>query len=196
MAWTTPTSRTTGNLITASIWNTDLVDNLVYLKSIADQTDGYKVVRKTASESLNTSTTLQDDNELLFAVAANDVWQFDLTLYIQAASAGSTMDFKCGWSLPTSATGYWGPVGDTSSTALQFGTGQVGATVAALQAMEGSTTQSFGLHDTGVVGIKLSGVAIIASTAGNVTFRWAQNTSNANNLSVLLNSSLILHKLT
>lgn len=33
MAWTTPTSRSTGNLITASIWNTDLVDNLIYLKS-------------------------------------------------------------------------------------------------------------------------------------------------------------------
>ena len=33
MAWTNPTTRSTGNLITASIWNTDLVDNLVYLKS-------------------------------------------------------------------------------------------------------------------------------------------------------------------
>jgi len=37
MAWTTPTSRSTGTLITASIWNTDLVDNLILLKtSIAD----------------------------------------------------------------------------------------------------------------------------------------------------------------
>jgi len=33
MAWTTPTSRSTGNLITASIWNTDLVDNLNILKT-------------------------------------------------------------------------------------------------------------------------------------------------------------------
>lgn len=33
MAWTNPTTRSTGTLITASIWNVDLVDNLTYLKS-------------------------------------------------------------------------------------------------------------------------------------------------------------------
>lgn len=31
MAWTTPTTRATGDLITASIWNTDVVNNLAYL---------------------------------------------------------------------------------------------------------------------------------------------------------------------
>lgn len=33
MAWTTPTTQTSGALITASTWNTDLVDNLKYLKN-------------------------------------------------------------------------------------------------------------------------------------------------------------------
>lgn len=32
MSYTAPTTRTTGTLITASIWNTDMVDNIVYLK--------------------------------------------------------------------------------------------------------------------------------------------------------------------
>jgi hypothetical protein len=36
-AWTTPTSRSYNDLITESIWNTDLVDNLNYLKSKADR---------------------------------------------------------------------------------------------------------------------------------------------------------------
>jgi len=31
MAWTTPTTRSTGDLITAANWNTDLVDNLIHL---------------------------------------------------------------------------------------------------------------------------------------------------------------------
>jgi len=35
MAWTTPTVRSTGDLITSSIWNTDIVDNLAYLKGEA-----------------------------------------------------------------------------------------------------------------------------------------------------------------
>lgn len=33
MVWTAPTPRTTGELITASIWNTDLKDNLLLLKT-------------------------------------------------------------------------------------------------------------------------------------------------------------------
>lgn len=33
MAWTTPTTRSTNDLITASIWNTDLVNNLLALKA-------------------------------------------------------------------------------------------------------------------------------------------------------------------
>lgn len=32
MAWTTPTTRSTGDLISASNWNTDLVNNLKYLR--------------------------------------------------------------------------------------------------------------------------------------------------------------------
>lgn len=35
MAWTSPTTRTTGELITASIWNTDLTNNLLFLYTAA-----------------------------------------------------------------------------------------------------------------------------------------------------------------
>lgn len=35
MGWTTPTTRATGYLVTAANWNTDLVDNLAYLKGQA-----------------------------------------------------------------------------------------------------------------------------------------------------------------
>jgi hypothetical protein len=36
MAYTAPTVRTTGELITASIWNTDLVADIIYLKAQVD----------------------------------------------------------------------------------------------------------------------------------------------------------------
>lgn len=36
MSWTAPTVRTTGDLITASIWNTDLVADLLFLKTCFD----------------------------------------------------------------------------------------------------------------------------------------------------------------
>ncbi|MAH45845.1 hypothetical protein CMI37_08440 [Candidatus Pacearchaeota archaeon] len=40
MAWTAPTTRQPGDIITAAIWNTDLKDNLVYLKTEADKIPG------------------------------------------------------------------------------------------------------------------------------------------------------------
>lgn len=36
MAWTAPTTRVTGELITSTIWNTDLVDNLLFLGNTHD----------------------------------------------------------------------------------------------------------------------------------------------------------------
>lgn len=37
MSWTTPAVRSTGDLVTASIWNTDIKDNLRYLKGMDGQ---------------------------------------------------------------------------------------------------------------------------------------------------------------
>ena len=41
MAWTPPTTRSTGELITEGIWNTDLVNNLQYLKDKLIQSGSY-----------------------------------------------------------------------------------------------------------------------------------------------------------
>lgn len=37
MSYTPPTTRSTGDFITASIWNTDMVNNIIYLKAQADR---------------------------------------------------------------------------------------------------------------------------------------------------------------
>lgn len=57
MAWTSPTTRSTGNLITAAIWNTDVVDNLSYLKG---QTDSFTVLQivHTQTGAVATGTTV------------------------------------------------------------------------------------------------------------------------------------------
>lgn len=56
MAWTAPTTRTTGTLITASIWNTDIVDNLDALKD--PPTDLYNFDE--ASDYTTSSTSFAD----------------------------------------------------------------------------------------------------------------------------------------
>lgn len=61
--WTAPTTRATGDLITASIWNTDLGDNLVYLHG----------VKKTTSKTVSNTTTETDLLNGEITVAANQL---------------------------------------------------------------------------------------------------------------------------
>lgn len=58
MAWTTPTQRNTGDLITASIWNTDLKDNLRYLKGLdGDVTIQDDILPNTAALAVGAAAT-------------------------------------------------------------------------------------------------------------------------------------------
>lgn len=66
MAWTAPTTRSTGALISASIWNTDLVDNLAYLKN-APTFDG----AITATTSVTTPSVTNAGTLALSATGAN-----------------------------------------------------------------------------------------------------------------------------
>jgi hypothetical protein len=56
MVWTTPTARTTGELITASIWNTDLKDDLLLLKTSIG-TDGFPLWTSITKAATYTWTT-------------------------------------------------------------------------------------------------------------------------------------------
>jgi len=63
MAWTTPTIRATGYLVTAADWNTDIVDNLAYLKGEAgvDIVLEHDVVPDAGTERIGLSTKPWDE---------------------------------------------------------------------------------------------------------------------------------------
>lgn len=65
MAWTTPTTRSTDDLINASIWNTDLVDNLAWLK------DPLTDVVSLAAQLTTTSTSFADMTGVTRTVTTN-----------------------------------------------------------------------------------------------------------------------------
>lgn len=58
MGWTTPTTRISGELITASKWNQDLTDNLIFLK---DRGDAGRTIAAGVSETSVFSTTTETD---------------------------------------------------------------------------------------------------------------------------------------
>lgn len=83
MAWSSPSSKTTGTLITAAIWNQDIVDNTTLLKTPI--TDGGALRRSTVAMTTATSTYEHDIATDIIVVTAGDV-----TVALASATASST----------------------------------------------------------------------------------------------------------
>lgn len=146
--------------------------------------NGIKVVRKTATESVTSSTTLQNDDELLFAIAANENWAVLAVLMTDGATGG---DIKAGFAVPAGATGWTGVMGvGTAQTAFEnaqtnnqadpaFGTGFPAGTL-------GANNQTV---------VLLLGFVDNDSTAGNVQVQWAQVASDGTATRVFADSYLL-----
>ena len=144
---------------------------------------GLKVIRKTADETVNNSTTLQNDDELLFAVAANEVWEFHMLARI---ISHETAEFQFAFTIPTGGS-------------IKINTAdEIGALPAhqlllpddgtsALYTASMATGFEYNLH--------IWGFYIGGANAGNVQFKWAQYVATAYNTKVLTNSFIIAHKL-
>lgn len=134
-----------------------------------------RVVRKTADETISLNTTSQDDDDLFFAIAANEVWTF--TFYV-IMNSGAVGDWKYQVAVPAGATG---------SGAFRFG----------------NTGQAFGTDSPLIAGVAggvdvlhvIGGVVVNSTTAGNVQLKWAQFATDAVNTTVRVNSWLIAHQI-
>lgn len=140
------------------------------------------LVRKTSDESVTSSTTLQDDNDLLFAIAANEVWSGLAVISYEGATAG---DLSLGLNAPSGATVQIGIVGagigvstSTGDTARFASRGSVGA---------------FGLGALGAGTLMTAFVTFYvanSTTPGNVNIQWAQSASSGTATTVKAGSFL------
>jgi hypothetical protein len=135
---------------------------------------GVGTIRKTATQTVNNSVTLVDDNALKFPIEANQEIFVEAVLKLLAVSA--TSDWKFGWTGPSGATAQWGPeAGGTGQTPVLFGLfAAKGATVTSLEGIAN-------LSDTVAVGSTNSNQNLVlkgwfknGSTPGTVTLQWAQ----------------------
>lgn len=127
---------------------------------------------KTAPESVASSTALQDDDELVVPVEANTRYRFEALLVCGGSAGDIVIDFI-------------GPAGSTELWA--FGGPHSGAMFSAAQgiAIGGSN-----------FAVQAGGILLVGATAGNLTLRWAQQTSDPAATTVQEGSSLILTKQT
>ena len=114
-------------------------------------------VRKTADETVANSTVLQDDDQLLFAIGANESWTFTfMTLAIEDGIGTPGIHYAV--TAPAGATGNVSVLAGssiTSSVARATSTGQLALLTSDLAYL--------------VIGTVVNG-----GTAGNVTLQWAQ----------------------
>jgi hypothetical protein len=137
-----------------------------------------KTVRKSSDQTVTSSTTLVNDSQLLFAVAANETYIFQAWLYTYAADG--TPDIKVTFTGPSGSTVFW------SSSQVIFNA--AGATTLTVVAPGATTADLF--VDANLRAIQLYGTILNGGTAGNLQFQFAQNTSSANGTSVKAGSSI------
>jgi hypothetical protein len=149
---------------------------------------GATIVRKTSDETLD-GQTIQDDNELLFAVATNSFYTF--FMQIDYAST-ATADFKIDFTMPANTTGRRQDTYVASGTATCDGQAQ---SVRSL-ALDGLNNSINGAGASTVCTMRVWGNVVTTDTAGNVTFQWAQtNDDGANVATVYANSYIIYQRL-
>lgn len=142
--------------------------------------------RKTADQSVTSSTVLVNDNHLSFSVTASAVYATTLVLLFTGNSSG---DLKYTWSLPTGGT--WGAAGPyvpgsaTAITTVQLdGNG----------AIPSGTAASIGTVTGEGDAIVSTGLMVMSGTGGTAQFQWAQNTSNGTATTLKTNSFVMVHR--
>lgn len=140
---------------------------------------GVTVVRKSANEVVNGSSTLQNDDHLLLALGVSEVWAFEFVIF---HDSGTTPDIKMAITVPAGATLAWG-----SLYALATG----GSSFTGTTETVSGTSRDFATAGVGVTRIvTLTGYVANGANAGNLQLQWAQNTSNGTDTTVHANSIL------
>lgn len=146
------------------------------------QYNGFANPRKTTSEQKTSDTTLSNDGHLFFAIAANEDWMFDVTLFVDGTTGG---DIKIAFDVPTSATLIWSGLGLT----LTASSPQDVAPGAVIEVS--GTSNPYGLLGVStILPIRLWGTVENAGNAGDVRLQWAQNASDGSATTVYANSWL------
>lgn len=126
-------------------------------------------IKKTSTETVNNTNTLQSDDVFLFTIAAGESWLVEAFLFL---NSGTTPDFKCAWTLANTTYFVTAPLNITAATGVTAGTSTASGTATAVQ-----TTASDSLW--------VAQFVVVSSTgAGTCNFQWAQNTMDASDTSI------------
>jgi hypothetical protein len=140
------------------------------MTKFTDDSNHIYVVKDGGDETVTSSTTLQDDDELVFAVGANETWEVEVVLHSYGSNSG---DLKSGFTVPTGAVarsacapGFMSNAGSNFGAIYPLIVDQTGSTFSGLSQLSAVTM------------VVRRALVVTGGTAGNVQLQWAQNTSN------------------
>lgn len=176
MAWPTSNVAVAGTTIPESDHNELRADILAL--------NGF--VRKTADESVTSSTVPQNDNELLIAIPAAGTFLIEVTLMVTSA-ANAAGDFRIAATFPTGTMYMFTNGADSTLASASAGPSEHRA-----QAITSGVDPAlaFGASTTGTtIAAKF---LLVATASGTFTLQWAQAASNANATTVRAGSFLTM----
>jgi hypothetical protein len=148
----------------------------------SDCISGFNTITKTADQAATQSTTtMQNDTALVFAVNANTTYVFDA--WIPVNDSNATADLKYTFTTPASSTL------NIMSMYYSSATANVICNIIASATACANTTINQANHF-----IQVRGQVTIAGTAGNVQFQFAQNTSTAASFPVIKKGATLTWK--
>jgi hypothetical protein len=141
------------------------------------------VAYKTATETVTSSTTLQNDDQLFLPVAVNARYIFDSALFYTGA-ASPAGDLKLSFSGPAGATMKWANRGVNSSGLSQYNV--------VVETLAAGSPRAVGTNGATEMAAFPMGTVTTSSTSGNLQLQWAQNASSATGTALLAGSVIRL----
>lgn len=140
-------------------------------------------VTKSADESVTSSTTLQDDDELQFSVLGTKMYRFEAFIAYNEPAASGTPDFDCNFAVSTGSF--------TFLERANIYQGSTGAATLDSSKESGPTTTS---GSAGTMRAVLILGWFVASADCTVKFQWAQHISSTNTVTVKAGSYIRYQK--
>lgn len=173
--WTSPRTWVSSEVVTAAQINAHVSDNLTALNGF---------VRKTADESVTSSTTLQNDNHLFLTIPAAGTYEIEARLRISSA-ASSAGDFGVGATFPTGTM-----IMSVDGLDTSIGAVSNGVITRRSEAITSGVDPGLDIGCSSVPTLANVTFFFIATASGTFQLQWAQSASNANATTVLTNSYL------
>jgi hypothetical protein len=141
-------------------------------------------IRKSATETVNNSTALQNDDDFVVALPTSGTFGWSMAVWY---SSSTVADIQFAFTWPAGAGAMWSPhaIATTGISDVQFGA----------QSTSGLPLPVGGNGATSPVLALLEGEITMGGTAGNLQFQWAQNTLEASNTQVRARSRMMVWRI-